>query len=178
MAKLNLSSPWVQYYHQVEAFFKNDNEVKVVYNEEKNVLNIYVADPAKADALGQIFPYEKTWGNVTLLIKVVPANNQAVFTMTSASISVWAAAFKNNPVVSDIKVIKNLYSNDLTYIIFRKEVVQYFTDSLADYYGQRSTLYQDIAEDIFIEHENVFFCTNKDDVVYCAATIGNLTIKG
>ena len=32
MAKLGLSSPWVQYYHQAEAFFKQDKEVKVVYD--------------------------------------------------------------------------------------------------------------------------------------------------
>lgn len=160
MAKLGLSSPWVQYYHQVEAFFKQDKEVKVVYDETENVLSFYVADPAKAAALGQILPYEKQWGNVILKIQVIPANKQTV--LRSSPISVWAAAFKNNPIVDDIQIIKNLYTNDLTYIIFRKEVVQYFTDSLADFYGQRSTLYQDIAEDIFLEHNNVFFCTNKN----------------
>ena len=60
MARLGLSSPWVQYYHQLEAFFKKDSDIKVVYDEENNDIKIYVADPAKADALTQILPYEKS----------------------------------------------------------------------------------------------------------------------
>ena len=159
MAKLGLSSPWVQYYHQLEAFFRKDNDVKIVYNEDENDIKIYVADAAKAEALSQILPQEKSWGTVTLYITVIPANtlSNKVFTIP---VSIWEAAFKNNEALDYIKIIKGLYCNDLTYIVFKREVIQYFTDSLSDINGLRSTLYQDIAEDLFVEHENVFFNTN------------------
>ena len=161
MAKLGLSSPWVQYYHQLEAFFKKDDEVKIVFDEEKNDIKVYVADAAKAEALSKILPQMKTWGSVTLFITVVPANlarNKAAFSIPSATI--WETAFRNNKALSYIKVIKDLYCNDLTYIVFAKEVVQYFTDSLGDIHGVRSCLYEQMAEDLFIKHEDVFFNTD------------------
>ena len=165
MARLGLSSPWVQYYHQLEAFFKRDDEVKVVYDEENNDIKIYVADPAKADALTQILPYEKSWGTVVLHINVIPANSHFTTKVLTTPVAVWEAAFKNNSAVDYIKTIKGLYCNDLTYIVFKREVVQYFTDSLGDIHGLRSTLYQDMAEDLFKEHENIFFNTNKESSI-------------
>lgn len=40
------------------------------------------------------------------------------------------------------------------------KVVQYFNDDLGDAHGVCSTLYQEIAKDVFGEHEGIFFCTN------------------
>ena len=45
--------------------------------------------------------------------------------------------------------------------VFAKEVVQYWNDSLSDPYGKVSTLYQDIAKDIFEDTDGVMFCTGE-----------------
>ena len=51
-------------------------------------------------------------------------------------------------------------TNPITYVIFKKEVVQYYNDSLSDAHGMCSTLYQDIAKRILDADEGIFFCTN------------------
>ena len=33
---MKLSSPWVEFYRKIEALFEQDDEVKVVYEEENN----------------------------------------------------------------------------------------------------------------------------------------------
>jgi hypothetical protein len=46
--------------------------------------------------------------------------------------------------------------------VFEKKVVQFFNDQLDDINGNKSTLYQDIAKDVFEKHEGVYFCTAAD----------------
>ena len=38
MARLSLSSPWVTFYHELCAFFDKDNDVRVVYDEDENIM--------------------------------------------------------------------------------------------------------------------------------------------
>lgn len=60
-------------------------------------------------------------------------------------------------------------------MLFKKEVVQYFTDNLGDYNGYRSTLYENIARDIFGDIVGVFFCTND---MYYHTFVGSDDIVG
>ena len=47
--------------------------------------------------------------------------------------------------------------NSFTYVVFEKEVVQYWNDNLGDINGLRSTLYQDLAKEIFADDlQNVY----------------------
>lgn len=154
MAKFNLSSPWFIYYREINALFEKDFGVRVVFNEEGPEVKLYVDDPEKAEALRELLPSEKEFGDVYLLITVVPSNeakNNAVL---------FRKAFEGNEAVSFIHTTNNIFSSDLTYVVFKKEVVQYFTDDLSSINGVHSTLYQDIAKDVFDEHEGVFFCTS------------------
>ena len=63
--------------------------------------------------------------------------------------------------VVDIETVSAVF-DDITYIIFEKEVVQYFADDLGDLHGINSTLYQDLAKEIFGESSNIHFCTDSD----------------
>ena len=72
------------------------------------------------------------------------------------------AALAGNPIVSYVEHIEVL-SNPIDYIVFEKEVVQYFNDNLGDIHGVESTLYEDLAREVFEEHDGVFFCTDIDD---------------
>lgn len=179
MAKLGLTSPWVTYYHKVEALFKCDNDITVVYDEANNNLKIYVAgiegENAKADALIKLMPTEKIFGDVVMTISVIPANRQldplerryAVRTghcrgygETSCELAEeFRDIFNNNAAFYSTKVISGIFTNDLVYVIFMPEVAQYYSDGLNDYKGICSTLYQDLAKEVFIDQENVFFCT-------------------
>ena len=99
----------------------------------------------------------KEFGNVTVQIVVIPSNNL----LQSSPDDLFRRAFYYNDAVTSVEITKDIPGFPcLTYVIFAKEVVQYFTDNLGDYYGITSTLYQDIAKDIFVNTEGVYFCTD------------------
>ena len=158
MAKINLSSPWVTFYREIDAMFKGDKEITTVYDEENRHISLYVANANKADALTQLLPPEVTFGNVTLKISVIPSNSE-----TSLA-TLFQRAFEKNPAFVGVKTLKDVFSNDITYVIFGNKVVQFFNDDLSDINGNCSTLYQEIAKEIFQREDGVFYCTDtKED---------------
>ena len=73
---LNLASPWVIFYHEVQALFEKDEDIKITFDEENYVIKLYVTGTDKAAALEELLPQEKDFGNITLKIEVIPANNE------------------------------------------------------------------------------------------------------
>ena len=155
MATLTLSSPWVTYYRELENLFEGDPEIRVIFDEEKNEIMLYVDNAKKAGALNEMLPEKKVFGNVELTITLIPANG-----MTEPKGSLARAALEGNPALSYIREVKGVFTNDITYVVFRNVVVQYYNDDLGDVNGLCSTLYQDIAKRVFGETEGVFFCTD------------------
>lgn len=173
MAKLGLLSPWAIYYNELKTFFEKDSEVTVVYDEENNVVNLYVDDYKKAAALTELLPVEKDFGAVTLKINVIPANdgNAVKFAGIVASLAdkatppselYWTALARNEH-LDQITTLRGIFNNPITYVVFKKHVVQYYNDSLGDINGVCSTLMQNIAENIFEKREGVYFCTSTSE---------------
>ena len=54
-------------------------------------------------------------------------------------------------------------TNPLHYVVFKNRVVQYWSDNLGDINGNTSTLYENIARDVFGETDNVCFNTDTKD---------------
>lgn len=158
--KLSLSAPWAIYFRQIEALFKEDPEIKVIFDSEENEIKLYVESQDKADALGELLPEEKSFGEVTVKVTIIPANDEEITTLKLIE-----RAFRGNPALKYVKSTDpSLQTFGADYVVFKKEVVQYFNDSLADIYGQCSTLYQDIAKEV-IElkaGDNIYFCTDNN----------------
>ena len=157
--KVNLSSPWVIYYRKLESFFEQDPDVEVTLEEEEEyqpVIRLYVDNARKADALQELLPNEKKFGNVKVPIIVNPSNT------TSSKLDLLKVALEGNDAVVDIETVPTVF-DDITYIIFEKKVVQYFADDLGDLHGVNSTLYQDLAKEIFGNVSGVNFCTDTDE---------------
>lgn len=186
MAKLKLTSPWVDYYYKVNAMFKKDDHVHVIFDDESYELKIYVDDQTKAEAIQKLLPETKEFGNVTLKIKefgnvtlkisVIPGNGEVgtlygEYMRTHPALTetekLFTSAFLNNPVFEFAHTVSGILTNDIVYVVFANEVVQYFNDDLGDYYGQCSTLYQNIAADIFEPIDGVHYCTEKKRCDLC-----------
>ena len=159
MAILKLSAPWQIYYKELCELFKHDSEVRIVYDTDEQVINIYVENTAKADAMAAVLPMEKEFGAITVQINVIPAN-PTFKKVKSVRGTIYEDLFRGNPIVDDIVTIEGVMTNPITYVIFKKEVVQYYNDSLSDAHGMCSTLYQDIASRVLDAGEGIFFCTN------------------
>lgn len=165
MAKLKLSPPWVVYYRKLSAFFKEDPEVRITYDEIEQEIKLYVDNAEKAVALEKLLPHEQNFGNVTLYITVVPANKttfDSVKVAYSTSSSDIIQICFNNKAVVGVKVVDGIMTNRITFVIFKKEVVQWFSDDIGDWHGICSTLYQDLAKEIFGNIDGVFFCTDNE----------------
>lgn len=75
---------------------KKDPDVKVLYDDDNNEIRLYVSDSDKAKALSELFPVEKTFGEVKLKITIIPANG-ASFGFRTSNFPTVQAALKNNP---------------------------------------------------------------------------------
>ena len=153
--KLNISAPWVTFAHEIEALFGEDPEINFQYNEVENVVKLYVNNADKADAISKLIPTEKAFGNVTLKIFVIPAN-----LLADDKEALFRKAFKGNPILSYIYTTCGFMRINATYIVFKNKAVQFFNDNLQDINGNQTTLYQDIAKDVFEQESGVFFCTD------------------
>ena len=156
MSKLGLVSSWVQYFRKLEAFFAEDPGVKVLLDNKNAAIKLMVEDGTKAVALEALLPDEMTFGNVTVKVIVVPANPK----LATGKIDLVAEAFEGNGAVVGIYSVDRIFSNTMNYVVFKPKVVQYFNDDLSDAHGIRSTLYQDLAKELFGEDGGVFFCTD------------------
>lgn len=153
MENTKLSPPWITYVNELKELFGQDPQVKIEYDDDKKVVKLFVDNQTKSDALSALLPVSKDFGNVTLIIGVVPANLKA---NTSELLD---AAFDGNPVMSEVIHATTPFGN-ISYAMFKKEVVQFYNDQMDDPRGNKSMLYQDIAKDVFGNVSGAFFCTD------------------
>lgn len=158
MGKLKLSPPWITFVNELKALFGEDPDIRIVYWDGDDEVKLFVADAEKADALTQLLPAQRYYGNVMLKVTVVPANFA-----TTEEADLYEKAFKGNPVMKEVLKVPAPWG-EVDYAVFRKEVVQFYNDNLCDPHGNRSTLYEEIARDVFGEG-NVFFCTDNEGAV-------------
>lgn len=153
--ELKIASPWVIFYRQINALFGDDPEIKVTFDEEENVIKLYVDNTDKAAAIEKLVPLEKTFGNVTVRVAVIPANMEE-----KSKLELYETAFKGNPAFVNTISLGGGIVPSLNYVVFKKTVVQFHADDLGDPHGNISTLYQEIAKDVFEGETGLYFCTD------------------
>lgn len=154
--KVKLASPWVGYANKIEAMFKEDPDVKFEYDDKLKVITLRVNGNDKADALTRLLPGEQNFGGVTLTLYVIPANEG------ETTKDLFRRAFSGNPIVSEIVSLETLWG-EMNFVVFKPKVVQYYNDNMLDLNGIRTTVYQDLAKELFDGDDKVFFCTEKID---------------
>lgn len=167
--RMKISPPWITYVNEVNCLFEHDPEVQLIYDNDEKTVELYVEDPTKAFAIDRLLPDEVEYGNIVLEVKVIPGNKASSEEIPENPTNDWFfnTAFKNNPVFAYTKTINGLFSNDLTYVVFKNKVVQFFNDNLNDIHGLISTLYQEIAEEVFSDELNgVCYCTDIEERVF------------
>lgn len=153
--KTKLSPPWVTFAKEVAILFEKDNEVTCSYNDEKKLITIDVTNYEKARALKKILPKKKEFGMIVVDIEIEYVEDK----MTT--VKYYEAAFKNNPAFKYTFTFDTA-TNPISYVIFAKEVVQYWNDDMSDPHGVTSTLYENIASDVF-DTEGIIFSTDSDE---------------
>lgn len=154
MENLKLSAPWDIYATKITKLFEKDDDVTVVFDDgEDKVIKVFVEKQEKADALAKLLPPAKTFGNVVVKVTVIPANEE-----DEAPFELFRKAFEGNGALSYMSSTSAPF--EFNYVVFKKEVVQYYADNMSDPNGIYSTLYQDIANEVFEKHLGIYFATD------------------
>ena len=164
-ARLKISSPWVTYTNKLKALFGGDPEITIDVNYETSEgpsVTIATDNGDKAAALMRLLPDEKVYGNVILDIYI--DGNPADRAFVTAK-ELFEVAFDKNPAFAYcVAPAEEYWFPDFCYVVFKNCVVQFFNDNLDDPHGLISTLYQDIAAEIFEEADipGAHFCTDTE----------------
>lgn len=90
------------------------------------------------------------FGNVTLTIGI-DSGDKVINKVFGTAKELFETAFYKNPVLAYVVVPDTSFWVPFTYVVFKNCVVQFFNDNLNDPHGVISTLYQDIAKEIFAD---------------------------
>lgn len=159
--RLKLSPPWTTYINKLQALFDGDPQIafNINYQDMSVTLSGYNGD--KNAAFLRLLPPTKEFGNVTLTINIDGPISNIAFTTPK---ELFDTAFKGNPAYaySVAPADEGYYFFSLTYVVFKNYVVQFFNDNLNDCHGLISTLYQDIAAELFEDAglHNVYYNTD------------------
>lgn len=156
---LKLPPPWITYINILTALFDPDPmiaiNVQTTTEKDPSVTLAVGGNSDKATAIQKILPSEKQFGNITLKINVDGKFTNKAFTSAK---KLFDAAFENNPVYAySIASVNESYQySNITYVVFKNCVVQFFNDNLNDCHGVVSTLYENIANQLFKEYVEDF----------------------
>lgn len=153
--KIDLLPPWEVYAQKIKAMFDGDPDIKIEVVDQPHIVKIKVNNQTKADALSQLLPEKILYGSVTVAIKVTPVNNGDHF------LDLINRALDGNPNFAYTKVTTGVFPG--RYVVMKKKVAQYPSDNLYDPHGVTSTLYADLAMDLFGGPNGVFYCTDTAD---------------
>ena len=161
--RMKLAPPWITYINKLQAMF--DGDPQIAFNIDYHVPSVTIAcnNGDKNAALLLLLPSQKTFGNVTLPIVIDgPIANRAFASL----VELFTTAFDGNPAFAQAvaPAEEGYFYVDFCYVIFKNCVVQFFNDNLNDAHGLLSTLYQDIAAEIFEDTtynlNSVHYCTD------------------
>ena len=150
-----LSAPWETYYKKLQALLGEDPEISLTFDKAAGVIKIYVDNAKKADALDRLLIAKKVFGNVKINITVIPSNK----VYHGEYEDLYDCAFDGNPVFVGTQYASLPEGGDLSYVIWSREVAQFFNDNLADYQGNQTMLYEQIARDVLKYEPAVYHCT-------------------
>lgn len=148
--RLKLSPPWITYINKLVALFDCDPQIAFNLSQSEAGPSVVIScnNGDKVAALQKLLPETKVFGNVTLFIGIDGKPSNLAFTNAK---DLFETAFKGNPAFAYAVApnAEGYWWPPMTYVVFKNCVVQFFNDNLNDCHGLISTLYQDIAAEIF-----------------------------
>ena len=160
--RLKILPPWSVLIRKVEALFDGDPQIACHsdFSGAHPAIVLACNNGDKVAALMQILPTAPIeFGGIKCNIVVDGTPSNRTFKNKK---ELFEVAFEKNPAfayaVSPVDDGYNWFS--MTYVVFKNCVVQFFADNTGDINGNWSTLYENIAEEVFPEHLGVFFCTD------------------
>ena len=156
--RLKVSPPWITHLNMIKELFGSDPDIIVDYDDEEHNIIMTINNGDKNAAIQKLLPHKIWYGNVEVNIVFEGPLSDLAFPTNEDLFNI---AFDRNPALSYVKAIYGPICC-FTYVVFKNCVVQFFNDNLNDIHGNVSTLYEDIAADLFEEADlhGVAYCTD------------------
>lgn len=156
--ELKLSAPWHVFAEKMKTLFEGDKDITVTCaDDDIHMIKVLVDSQDKYEALVKLLPTIKEFGNVKVLINVVPSNK------TKTRRELFETLFKDNPVFSTILTKMTPADIEATYVMFKPKVAKYYADNLSDPWGYNNELYADIAREVFDDAVGIMFSTDMEE---------------
>ena len=151
---LKLSPPWHTFFNFVKHTIGKDKQVKVLEMKEVSetdfIIQIEVKDKDKALALATILEPHKEFGNINVYVEVLcfgkavkpSEKKQNVCTL----VKFYEKAFETNKYFVHAEVV-DFFGSMILFPVFKKEIIQFFNDNLADLYQN----FNGVVADVFKE---------------------------
>ncbi len=155
---VNLNLPYTvwAYFNKLSVMFRKDPDVELEFERVDDFISkviIYVNDsnrPGKSDAFAKMLPSRVDFGIHRVYIDIIPNND------SRADHEVLIDMFYGNPIVDSFITDHS----GRHYIIFKKDILQYYTNDISDVNSLQSVLAEDLARELITDDiTNVYFCT-------------------
>lgn len=153
--EIKLSAPWHIFTEKMKKLFEGDKDIAIEYDDtDIHMIRVLVDSQDKYEALVKLLPTTKKFGNVNVLINVIPSNK------AKTKIELFETLFKDNPVFSDILTMETPDGTDIDYVMFKPKVASYYADNLQNPWGCNNELYENIAREVFSDTDGIMFSTD------------------
>ena len=146
-----LSPPWIIFHRRLGCLFAKDPDIEVgeiveCHDEGDKVhyeIPVSIASTAKAKAFGNVFPAKRNYGGVDVIL--VPTCLETPDPTIDLQEDL-ETLFAGNGSVDEVCYAFDPFTDRRhQFLMFKPEVVQYFSDDASDYYGLTSTLMQNLS---------------------------------
>jgi len=151
---VRLSPPWYTFFDLIKYTIGKDDQVKVLEMEEVDdryfLIPIEVNDEDKAIALATILTPYKEYGNIKVYAEVLYCGKVVKPDDKKQNVCslymFYKEALESNDYFAYVE-FRDFFGKMILYPVFKKEVVQFFNDNMADLYNN----YNAVAADAFAE---------------------------
>ena len=158
---VQLSPPWYILRNKIFYLLDPDEELMVseLIEDKKGsyIIKITSENGEKLEALKKVLKESFEFGNVTVKVEFEHVRDDEI------TIEDYETAFAGNAnFVEAVETGKGLFQG-LRYIVFAKEILQFFDDDLSDLYANFNGIVADVAKEVCKKYENVYFSTDDPD---------------
>ena len=141
--------PWYDYVKKVELFFKKDPDIYIEFNCASYVLDIYTNNQFKAAALQYLLPTYVNFETAEIDININNTSDEKAYNSEYMTpYGHLSQLAQDNPIFVSVNL--NEFIN-ITEVIFSAEIIQYGEN--------KSTLYEDIARELFCPNNDIQYYT-------------------
>ena len=154
----NISAPWIEYLHKVNAAFGCDPGITVDAGDADAsggflTIELLCKSFSKCEALKKVLANPGEIGGVRIDMKVTYTGTEH-----DKEVELYKTALQGNPLFNSIWETEDpRFHCTHSFVLFNNEIVQFFNDDISDYYGCTNMVPEDLFREVLAPTAEVKF---------------------